>query len=223
MELNKSELGSEYLKFCELRSDALHTNELDLSKMNWFYPTSLLPLGIFMKERPDISVIPPSNPNVSAYVDIITKSEMSPLSQKSYIPIVQVPLDKNQRDKMLEPLYCKHQQFGGINAFGYFVGELVDNIYQHSNFSTAYIMAQEYSQKRFIDVGIIDNGVSIPGAFEKAGFNVDDDAKALAEAVKGLSTKKDEGERGYGLRSNIKLLTEGLNGRCFNRVKKVVS
>lgn|GEM_PF-4189628 len=46
MEFNESELGKEYIKFCRLRFDAVHTNELDLSSVNWFYPTRLLPLCI---------------------------------------------------------------------------------------------------------------------------------------------------------------------------------
>ncbi len=146
MEFGRSELGKEYIKFCRLRFDAVHANELDLSKIDWFYPISLLPLGILMKERPDIHVIHPSDPDVSNYVNIITKSEMISY-QRTYIPIVQIPIDKNRRDKTLEPLYSKSGHFGGANAFSYFVNEIVDNIYQHSSFSTAYIMAQEYPQK----------------------------------------------------------------------------
>jgi len=100
MEFGRSELGKEYIKFCRLRFDAVHANELDLSKIDWFYPISLLPLGILMKERPDIHVIHPSDSDVSNYVNIITKSEMISY-QRTYIPIVQIPIDKIEGIKHL--------------------------------------------------------------------------------------------------------------------------
>ena len=137
-----------------------------------------------MRERQNIPVIPPSDPNVSSYVDIIAKSKGNLSSQKTYLPIIQISIGERQRDRLLEPLYSKSERFGGLNAFSYFVGEIVDNIYQHSISSTAYIMAQEYQTKRFIDVGVIDNGVSIPGAFEKAKISFNVDVEDLKKSAK---------------------------------------
>ena len=62
MGFNESDLVREYLKFCELRNDALHTKKMDLSNIDWFYPTNLLPLCIFIKTNRDISAIPPYPP-----------------------------------------------------------------------------------------------------------------------------------------------------------------
>ena len=212
MEFSESALGRKYLEFCELRKHALSTGKMDLSNIDWFYPTNLLPLGIFIKEQQDISVIPPINLNVLNYYNIITKGEARYSSGRSYIPIVQIPPNEYQREKMLEPLYnFKNAHVGGRNDFSYFISELVDNVYQHSRFSTAYIMSQKYA--RSTEVGIIDNGISIPGAFENAGFEFDD-TKALSEAINGLSTKPDAG-RGFGLRTSLKIFTEGLRGECL--------
>ena len=213
MEFNKSVLGGKYLEFCQLRNNALSTGEMDLSGIGWFYPTNLLPLGIFIKEKRDISVIPPTDPDVLNYYNIITKGEQKHSHGRSYIPIVEIPPNYHQKEKMLDPLYSfENGHVGGHTAFSYFIGELVDNVYQHSRFSTAYIMAQKY--RRFTEVGIIDNGISIPGAFENAGFEFDD-PKALSEAINGLSTKTPDTERGFGLKSTLKLLTGGLKGECL--------
>jgi len=214
MEFNESDLGREYLKFCQLRNNAHHTKKMDLSNIDWFYPTNLLPLGIFIKTNRDISVIPPSSSEVLSFYNIITKGKRHVSSRSSYHPIAEIPLDAHQRERMLEPLYAFESDYiGGRNAFAYLIGELVDNVYQHSSFSTAYIMAQKYPKKRFIEISIIDNGISIHGAFKKAGFEFDD-TTALSEAIKGRSTKRDR-ERGFGLISSINLLTKGLDGECL--------
>jgi hypothetical protein len=74
-------------------------------------------------------------------------------------------------------------------------------------------MAQRYKQLKFTEVGIIDNGISIPGSYENKGLKFSD-IEALKEAVQeGLSTKSDE--RGYGLRTSLKILTQGLEADCF--------
>ncbi len=70
-----------------------------------------------------------------------------------------------------------------------------------------------YPTKRFIDISIIDNGITIPGAFKEAGFEFDDPI-ALSEAIKGLSTKCDK-ERGFCLISSINILTKCLKGECL--------
>lgn len=214
MEFNESDLGREYLKFCQLRNNALHTKKMDLSKIDWFYPTKLLPLSIFIKTNRDISVIPPTASGALSYYKIITTDTRHVSSRISYHPIAEIPPDEHQRERMLEPLYAFESDYiGGRNAFTYLIGELVDNVYQHSSFSTAYIMAQKYPTKRFIDISIIDNGISIPGAFKEAGFEFDDPI-ALSEAINGLSTKHDN-ERGFGLISSINILTKGLKGECL--------
>ena len=214
MEFNRSALGRKYLEFCQLKNNALSTGKMDLSDIDWFYPTTLLPLGIFIKEKQDISVVPPTDPSVLNYYNIITKWRHSP--GRSYIPIVQIPTNYHQREKMFEPLYSyENGHVGGHNAFSYFIGELVDNVYQHSRFSNAYIMAQKY--QRFTEIGIIDDGISIPGAFANAGLKFSD-AEALSEAINGLSTKLDE-ERGTGLRSSLKLLTDGVKWGMFNCIE----
>ena len=66
------ELATEYSKFTQMRSNAIATRELDLSTIKWFYPTLLLPLGVFIKQNKGIALIPPKDKRVSDYFDIIT-------------------------------------------------------------------------------------------------------------------------------------------------------
>ena len=91
MNFIESDLGQEYLKFCRLRNNSLKTGKMDLSIINWFYPTSLLPLGIFIKKNQDLSIVPPADLSVLYYYNIITKGEWSHSTERSYIPIVQIP------------------------------------------------------------------------------------------------------------------------------------
>jgi len=51
MSFSESDLGMEYLNYCQLKKVALTTGTLDLSDSKWFFPTCLLPLGIFIKEH----------------------------------------------------------------------------------------------------------------------------------------------------------------------------
>ena len=49
MSLYESDLGKEYLKYCQLKKNGLDTGSLDLSNIKWFFLTFLLPIGLFIK------------------------------------------------------------------------------------------------------------------------------------------------------------------------------
>ena len=210
MNFNESILGKEYLKYCSLKEIALNTKTLDLSKISWFFPTCLLPLSIFIKEHKEIRVIPPIDIEVSKYFDIIMKDRINS-AKRSFIPVVEILPNKKLIEKNLDSLLSNIHK-GIQNAYGYFIGELLDNIYDHSKFSKAYITAQRYKTNKYTEVGIIDNGISISGSYEAHGFNFND-KQALEKAVSGLSTKSDD--RGYGLSTSLRLLTKGLNANCL--------
>lgn len=44
----------------------------------------------------------------------------------------------------------------------------------HSEFETAFIMAQHYPNMGFTDVCFYDDGISIPGRFEKSDVEFDE-------------------------------------------------
>ena len=74
MPTSTSEMLSNYLRFSQLRFGAYNTNKLDLSAISWFQPTLLLPLGLHIKQNPDIDVILPSDPDVNNYFNIIMET-----------------------------------------------------------------------------------------------------------------------------------------------------
>jgi len=214
MPTSTSEMLSNYLRFSQLRFGAYNTNKLDLSAISWFQPTLLLPLGLHIKQNPDIDVILPSDPDVNNYFNIIMETG-SAGHAKTYIPIIKLPKIKEESHAILCELnpYAAND-CGGITALQCFVGELSDNIYQHSEFSTAYIMSQRYPKSGFLEFCIIDNGISIPCSYKNAGILTRDDKMALDYALDGVSTKGNT-ERGTGLRDSIKVLTYLLGGECL--------
>ena len=74
-------------------------------------------------------------------------------------------------------------------------------------------MAQKYINKRFVEISILDDGISIPGCFEKHDASFSDDCIAIASAINGKSTKDDG--RGFGLGSSVKLYVGGLGGELL--------
>ncbi|MBI5393549.1 sensor histidine kinase [Candidatus Woesearchaeota archaeon] len=217
VELNAPDLVNSYLSYCNYKENSIKTNIMDLSWCKWFYPTTLLPLGVFIKEnRNRFEYKPPHDYNVSNYIKLITgELKIDEISNKSYVPAIALPKDKKQSLTILESIFRLHNngnEYGGENAFKYLVGELVDNIYEHSEFKNALVMAQKYQQKKFVEISFFDDGISIPASFEKNGLFFDDH-EAIVRAINGLSTKSEE--RGRGLNSNFKIFTQLVHGEMF--------
>lgn len=212
------ELVRNYLEYCEYCEKGKANREIDLSKAKWFYPTTLLPLGNFIKEHKDtIKCVPPVNKDAASYFHLMLDEHRFEAAHDGYCPIVRLPEEHAKADKILEKLYKLQDQgrgLGGETAFKYIIGELVTNIYEHSGFTNAMIMAQSYPKQGFVDICLFDNGISIPGSFEKYDLKFGKDWAAIADAVNGLSTKASK-ERGYGLGSSLKIVLEGLNGEVF--------
>lgn len=212
MNFSSNELGRDYSKFCKLRNEALETGLLDLGSVSWFYPTLTLPLAIFRQENPDIEVLRSLTfGGSSSYFSFITSGHDS--LADTLLPIKEIPVDR--KEDVIDRL-CDIENgdcIGNSQAFIYLVSELVDNVYEHSEFSSGYIMAQKYPAKRFLDITIVDNGISIPQSLANVGHDFTD-GDAIWNAVNGLSTKYTNG-RGYGLKTSIRLLVQGLHGKCL--------
>ncbi len=209
------ELLQEYRKFCEIREKSKKSNVIDLSSYSFFHPTSMLLLADFLIDnKSSMEYIPPS-PSVQNYISTVMKKSYS--EGATYMPIVDLPQDKNQSNKIIDKLQNLHnngKDYGGRNAFTYLIGELIDNIYQHSEFSNASVMAQRYGKRGFVEITIFDDGISIPTCFEKGGHNFSYDCYAIVDALHGKSTKHDV-ERGHGLRSLVNLYIEGIGGELL--------
>ncbi|MHA1290170.1 MAG: hypothetical protein ACTSPB_22545 [Candidatus Thorarchaeota archaeon] len=195
--------------------NSMNTGMIDLSSLNWIYPTTLLPLGVYIKEHATgVQYVPPSNPDVSNYVNLILGgSENGYGIVSSYLPMVTLPPSIQDIGSILEPLFeiLNHgSEMGGATPMKYLFGELTDNIYEHSEFKNGMVMAQRYDRKGFTDICFYDDGITINGSFRNDGMGFPNDVEAIARAINGLSTKSQE--RGYGLQSSVRLCTEGYQG-----------
>ncbi|MBI5225042.1 hypothetical protein HY989_04195 [Candidatus Micrarchaeota archaeon] len=156
---------------------------------------------------------PPLKQNVKRYIDMMIDEKSIALASDNYCPIAKIPKDTLNRENALTHLFELQDHgngCGGENAYKYIIEELVDNIYQHSKFKNAFVMAQSYPIKGFIEICFYDNGVSIQGAYRDHELNFDA-LTALSSALNGLSTKSKE--RGFGLGSTVGIVTQLLKGK----------
>lgn len=203
------QIVDEYMKFCKIHLNAVESGVIDLSRYEWFYPTSLLPLWT-IKNCDDYEYIPPSNPNVAHYISTVTESTYS--EESSYVPLQFFPKSHAKPAEIDERItrLCNEKYFGGKSAFLFLLDEMINNVYQHSEFNNAGVLAQRYESKHFVEISFFDDGISIPGSFEKHNVQFTTDEDAISKAINGTSTKERYGEkRGFGLNTTTKMYTEG--------------
>ncbi len=186
--------------------------ELDLSEVNWALPCSVIlisgKLMEILSKGAEVSYIPPKNQKVREWLSNIG----FPIGKKddgnTFVSIKHFsnnPENKNQVNKESNALIDSMEN-KIPNTFGssikYILGELADNMDEHSNFTFASLMAQYYPRKEHLDMAVLDNGISIPFNFEKNQVPFDKDSEAIRKALAGeVTTKKNEKMRGYGLKS----------------------
>jgi hypothetical protein len=161
----KEELFEAYTRYCRLAKQ----ERLDLLEERFFFPTTLLPLGIHAK-RSGKDLVLPKNSDVANYVGLIVSPSPGLLYSKSYMPIISFPKEQSKFDPIFSAVVeiCeKGRDIGGANAFRYFLGELCQNVYDHSCFEHAHLMVQRYPRKGFVEIVIVDDGISIPGSYGK--------------------------------------------------------
>lgn len=144
-------------------------------------------------------------------------------SGKTYIPIISFPTylkSTGERDEILSAVedLLTHQVKARPNitaGLKYLIGENVDNIIEHSDSERGYIFSQAYPQKKYLDICIADNGISLLGSYCKMMENrYTDHLSAMKAANSGISTKNlpDAENRGYGIMTSKKMLVDGLSG-----------
>lgn len=207
------QLVESYLQYCNIARACKENNELDLSELNWAYPTCLLPiLGVLKPHK--MNYMPPKNEHTAKYFSIMERNQKSP--PKTAIPIVSLPIG-NRDDKVanerIQLVTDEGVISGGKQATSYFIDELVNNIYDHSKFEHAFFMAQRYNKMKFTEMAFFDDGISIPGSYREYGLKFND-IEAIKAALDGVSSKAGM-ERGYGLCTSIRLLREGLKAEVL--------
>ena len=220
---DQPELISSYVEFVGFRNRAQADGIIDLKNRKWLSSSSVLLLAYLKREYSPTVISDRSN--TKGYFDQMTQDptwwikETKLILSKwdSYIPFSQLPKEETDFKVLfakLSDLIKSHKPNGGEQAFKYVLGELTDNIYQHSNFENSYVMCQAYKTKGYVELSFIDDGISIPGNFEKHKIGFEGDWNAISLAVSGWSTK-DDYERGTGLRSSLRIYCEGAEAEAM--------
>jgi hypothetical protein len=211
------EIWPEYVRYVKTKTAIPGNRACDLRDFKWAFPTTLLPLGCLIREL-KVPWIAPNDSDVANYFQLMLHPKILDFSRmKTYIPIMTLPKNVNDANALVDYVARFHDEgrgFGGENAFKYLIGELTTNIYEHSQFTSAFVMAQKYEKKGFLEMAFFDDGITIPGSLRNAGFRIQEDWEAVLKATEGSSSKVDTA-RGYGLSTNVRMCTRGLAGRIL--------
>ena len=189
---------------------------LDMTKVIWVGALSSLLLGHKISQLPKnkVIIIPPEDANVKNYLNYIGFPLGGELDSIPHFPICHFSCNANKYANHLlnevENTFPKTTK----NNIPLIIGELTTNIEEHSKYTHASIMSQYFPKKKFIDIGVIDNGMSIPKHFQINGIKFNNDEHAIEQALSGVSSKK-EFNRGSGLPTTENLINKGLKGELY--------
>ncbi len=208
------ELLQSLLKFSDYTSKLSASENLDICAEPTIYPTTLLPLLNFIEEKKkEVKCTHAKSTTAQEAIARFQREEKLELPNENCYAVKLNP--NKEPTTTLNTLYKLRNdqcECGGENAFKLLIGELVDNIYQHSQFTNALIMGQRYREKQFAEITFFDNGITIPGSYKKQGLTFTDN-EAVYEATRGLSTKGED--RGRGLPYTIGVVIQGLDGELL--------
>jgi hypothetical protein len=131
----------------------------------------------------------------------------------TYLPVVRLPSKSGASAgaiARLEDLSRTTRLFANNpDAYHYLLSELIDNIYQHSGASNAFVMAQFYPKSGLMEASVIDDGITIRGSLERgiaAQYEPTQEFQAILDALNGESAKS-RVERGFGLGTSVGIVT----------------
>lgn len=206
----------QYRKYCDCVENFVKTGTIDLRRETWVPPTFTLPIALLIMENLGAPRRWPAKGDTASYLEKVLSTRVEDRRSKGYIPLARLPSDVNNLGVVLENVYeiqkGERSAFGGDMAFKYVVSELVDNIYEHSKFKIAFVMAQRYPKMGYVELAFIDDGITIHGSYKQHGKQFKP-WQAIIEALNGLSTKSEE--RGWGLQTSTAIFREGLNGQIL--------
>ena len=207
---------------------------LDFSGVKFVTPLYVLPLVIYLHGcGRNITIVNENNYlqtilfSQGLQPDKMRRSEflaiMEKYSLKTYIPIISFPATKERDDEKdaiistVESIIARQLNLSTniVTGIKYILGECVDNIIQHANSERGYIIAQSYPTKKYLDICIADNGITLLGSYKAAANNeIKTDIDAIQAANRGVSTKNlpNAENRGYGIITSKKMLIKGLSG-----------
>lgn len=216
---------SQYTAALSLRREVLNYIDrgpviIDFRGIEWIGTAELTPIACLINQLRDegheIRIIYPTQPGIATWFDQIDFPEgsVNPDEQTNHLPLCRIP-SRTGRSPIdfagdrIRTLLNKQLDFP-VNAVYYPIGEIINNVEDHSECDNGYLMVQNYPNKECVDICIVDDGISIPGSYERHDIEFSDDLDAVLKATDGVSTKGER--RGYGLRTTTNLVCDGLKG-----------
>ncbi len=195
-----------FLYFCFYKIDTMIGNVIDIFEDYFLY----------VNQKSISSELATSNAIIEIYNNI---NYNTPLKSATAFGLKAMEDINKVIDKVKSDMTIQSNKFADIlQPFSYLVSEITDNMQQHSNALIGYIFANFNTDKEQLEIVLADGGLSIYGSYVKANKFLTEiqnsDICAVEIAKEGYSTKdRPEAEnRGYGLSTNIKMITEGLKG-----------
>ena len=212
---------------------------IDLRSLTFVRPFLILPLCAILRKSPfsECKVDYQFNGATESYLNTILfpngfnalidqgwEDYLARFQAKTYLPICQIPAEmKNTQIReclltIFENILLRQLNISGqmITVFKYLIGEAMDNIVDHSGVQNGWIMVQNYPQKGFLDICILETGIGLLGSYQKFNFpNIETDDQAIEQAINGKSTKQITETRGYGIDTSRRMLVNGLKGKYF--------
>lgn len=212
----------------------------DFSGVSFLHPFFLFPLRLYKErcvKRIELAGVPA---NVAGYFQAIRfkdffdikpgeslRGRLDAYLGRSYLPLCRwetaAALQADDAQSVLQQVIEKQSRAdSGIRSpLSYFLGELVDNVGQHSRSRHTYVFSQYLASEGCIDLCIADEGITVYGSFVRTGKFIGEiggnEAVALRMANDGISTKDRPmaENRGYGISKSREMLVDGLGGAFF--------
>lgn len=216
-------LYHDYKKFENLSKKYSNGSKIfNISSENFLAATTIVPLLCFAETNNVEQIL--THSNTSEFVDrILNKRETSTTK-----PFVNLPTTKKEFLEQEIPTKIAEkidENYGGGYTIKCIGEEIIGNIYNHTPLEEGYAnqgysFAQEYVNVPYLDICVMDDGLSIPGNFEKHGIDFADDCDAISKAIEGITTAKNEYNdprysRGHGLWTVLRLVIEGNGGEAL--------
>lgn len=146
---------------------------------------------------------------------------------RSYIPLICFPVGEGHevteiRDHFLSAVNQLLSTITGATgvlreALMYVIDETVNNVLHHSDDERGYLLAQYYPNKGYLDLVIADIGNTLLQTYQKLDKyqHIGTHKLAMEAAMAGKSTKSLDVDRGFGISTSKRMLTEGLHGKYF--------
>ncbi len=198
-------LYDDFNKFKRIIENHDGSEVINLRNYNFLGAATLLPLLNFMMTNDILKYTP--NRHTEHHLDRVLGR--APCT-KTTIPFEKLPdiMSDDYFDDLSDRVRGVLNNYVDRTSFDLLLNEIINNVYDHSDFDNAYTMVQQYPNGNVTDICFIDDGISIPGNFEKANFGFHNDAEAIFDAINGKTTDKYEYKlRGFGLNTSTQIST----------------